>query len=66
MATKSFLKDIVIKDKKTAKNFVLALENAEKKGRKKINFKSGVKTIDDKETIKRMFGVIVWSMFITN
>ena len=50
MATKSFLKDIVIKDKKTAKNFVLALENAEKKGRKKINFKSGVKTIDDKET----------------
>ena len=59
MATKSFLKDIVIKDKKTAKNFVLALENAEKKRRKKINFKSGVKTIDDKETIKRMFGVIV-------
>ena len=57
MATKSFLKDIVIKDKKTAKNFVLALENAEKKRRKKINFKSGVKTIDDKETIKRMFGV---------
>ena len=40
MATKSFLKDIVIKDKKAAKNF-----------------KSGVKTIDDKETIKRMFGV---------
>lgn len=59
MATKSFLKDIVIKDKKEAKNFVLALEKAEKKERKKINFKSGVKTIDDKETIKRMFGVIV-------
>lgn len=56
MATKSFLKDIVIKDKKTAKSFVSALENAEKKGRKKINFQSAVRTINDKEVIKKMFG----------
>ena len=50
MATKSFLKDIVIKDKKTAKNFVLALENAEKKGRKKINFKSARTARQKKES----------------
>lgn len=56
MATKSFLKDIVIKDKKSAEAFVSALENAEKKGRKKINFNTAVKTIEDKEAIKKMFG----------
>ena len=57
MATKSFLKDIVIKDKKSANAFVSALENAEKKGRKQTNIGASVKTIEDKETIKKMFGV---------
>jgi len=56
MATKSFLKNIVINDKKSAEAFVSALENAEKKGRKKINFSTKVKTIEDKEAIKKMFG----------
>lgn len=56
MATKSFLKEVIIKDKKAAENFVSALENAEKKDRKKLKFNTSVKTIEDKETIKRMFG----------
>ena len=55
MATKSFLKSIVIKDKKSAKAFVSALENAEKKGRKKVN-SEGVKNITKIESIKKMFG----------
>lgn len=57
MATKSFLKNIVIKDKKSAEAFISALENAEKKGRKKVNINTSVRTIEDKETIKKMFGV---------
>ncbi len=56
MATKSFLKDIVIKDRKSANSLVSALENAEKKGRKQINIATSVKTIEDKETIRKMFG----------
>ena len=55
MATKSFLKDIVIKDKNAAKAFVNALENAEQKGRKKITFNTKVEEIKDKTTIKKMF-----------
>ena len=35
MATKSFLKNITIKDRKSAENFIKALENAEKKKAKK-------------------------------
>lgn len=56
MATKSFLKEIIIKDNKAAEAFVTALENAEKKGRKKIKINTAVRTIKDKETIKKMFG----------
>ncbi len=56
MATKSFLKNVVIKDKKSAEAFVSALEHAEKKGRKKVNISTAVKTIEDKDTIKKMFG----------
>ncbi len=56
MATKSFSKEIVIKDKKRAFSFLSALENAENKGRKKVNINVPVKTIKDKETIKKMFG----------
>ncbi len=56
MATKSFLKNITIKNKKSANAFISALENAEKKGRKKINIETSVRTITDKETIKKMFG----------
>ncbi len=56
MATKSFLKNIVIKDKKSAEAFVSALENAETKGRKNVKFNTVAKTIQDKEIIRKMFG----------
>lgn len=56
MATKSFLKNIIIKDSQSAKSFISALENAEKKGRKKITINAGVKEITNKESIKKMFG----------
>ena len=56
MATKSFLKEIVIKDKKRAYAFLSALENAENKGRKKVDIDVPVNTITDKEKIKKMFG----------
>ena len=37
MATKSFLKNIVIKDKKSASSFLNALEHAEVNQKKKLN-----------------------------
>lgn len=57
MATKSFLKDIVIKDRESAKKLVLALENAEKKGKKKVYLNAKSKEINDSETIRKMFEV---------
>lgn len=56
MATKSFLKNIIIKDRKKAIAFVSALENAENKGRKKVDINVPTNTIRDKETIRKMFG----------
>ena len=55
MATKSFLKNIVIKDKKSAATFLSALENAEGKTRKKVNCNTPIQTVKDEETIKKMF-----------
>lgn len=55
MATKSFLKSIYIKDKKSAKSFVAALENAGKKRKKEVNFSKNVKEIEDEDTIRKMF-----------
>ena len=55
MATKSFLKNIVIKDKKSASSFLNALEHAEGKSKKEVKFKSPVRTIKDEETIKKLF-----------
>lgn len=57
MATKSFLKEISIKNRQSANSFISALENAEKKGRKKVIINTSVKSIKDKETIKGMLGV---------
>ncbi len=57
MATKSFLKNIVIKNRKSATSFISALENAENKGRKKVTFNTPINTVKDKENIKKMFGV---------
>lgn len=56
MATKSFLKNISIKNRKSANSFISALENAEKKGKKKVVVNTKVKEIKDKKTIKEMFG----------
>ena len=55
MATKSFLKNIVIKDKKTATSFIEALEHAEKKGRKNVKFDKRVEDVTDENKIKEMF-----------
>lgn len=56
MATKSFLKNISIKNRKSANSFISALENAEKKGKKKVVVNTKVKEIKDENTIKEMFG----------
>lgn len=56
MATKSFLKDVVIKNREEATLFLKALEKAEKTKKKEIKFDKPVKTIKDKETIRRIFG----------
>ncbi len=55
MATKSFLKNISIRNKDSAKHFIEALENAEGKGRKKVNYEVSVKTIKDADTIRKIF-----------
>lgn len=55
MATKSFLKNIVINDKSSARNFLLALEHAEGKKKKKVDYDKPVSTIKDKEIIRKMF-----------
>ena len=55
MATKSFLKNINIKDKKSATAFIEALENAENKGRKKIKFDRLVEDVEDSQKIKEIF-----------
>lgn len=55
MATKSFLKNIVIKDKKNAVSFLNALENAEGKQKKVVTYDAKVLTVKDKETIKKIF-----------
>ena len=56
MATKSFLKNMSIKNRKSANSFISALENAEKKSKKKIIVNTKVKEIRDEKTIKEMFG----------
>ena len=55
MATKSFLKNIVIRDKKSATAFIEALENAEGKKRKNVKIDRLVEDIEDSEKIKEIF-----------
>ena len=55
MATKSFLKNITIKNKKSAENFISALENAENKKAKEVIINKRVEDITDKETIRKIF-----------
>lgn len=55
MATKSFLKEIVIKDKKSAESFINALENAENKKAKKVRINKMVEDVTDSERIRKIF-----------
>ena len=55
MATKSFLKEIVIKDKKATESFINALENAENKKAKKVRINKMVEDITDSERISKIF-----------
>ena len=48
MATKSFLKNIVIKDRKSAERFISALENAENKKSKKVKINKMVEYLANK------------------
>ena len=55
MATKSFLKNITLKNKKSAESFLNALENAENKKAKKVVLNERVEEVKDGAIIKRMF-----------
>lgn len=55
MATKSFLKNIVIKNSKQAEKFLVALENAEKKKSKEVTINQRVEEIKDPKQIRRLF-----------
>lgn len=55
MATKSFLKNIVIKDRKSAERFISALENAENKKSKKVKINKMVEDVTDSERIRKIF-----------
>jgi hypothetical protein len=55
MATRSFLKEIVIKDKKSAETFISALENAENKKAKKVKIDKMVENITDSDQIRKIF-----------
>lgn len=55
MATKSFLKNITIKNRTLANAFINALENAEGKGRKKVELDKSVETVKDDEKIRKIF-----------
>lgn len=55
MATKSFLKNIVIKDRKSTEKFINALENASGKKAKKINMDKRIEEVTDKEQIRKIF-----------
>ena len=47
MATKSFLREIIIKNKKSAEKFIDALENAENKKAKKVKINKMVQDVTD-------------------
>ena len=55
MATKSFLKNIVIKDRKSAERFISALESAENKKSKKVKINKMVEDVTDSERIRKIF-----------
>jgi hypothetical protein len=54
MATKSILKNIVIKDKKSCRSLINALENAKGKTRKEVVFSRSYRTATE-DDIDRIF-----------
>ena len=56
MATKSFLKNIVIKDRKSAGKFINALERAEHKKAKEVRIDKMVEDVTDSKQIRKIFG----------
>ena len=56
MATKSFLKNIVIKDKKSAIKFIEALEKAENKKVKKVKIDKLAEDVTNSKQIRKIFG----------
>ena len=55
MATKSFLKNIVIKNRKEADKFLVALENAEKKKSKEVTINQRIEEVKDPKHISKLF-----------
>ncbi len=55
MATKSFLKNIVIKNRKEADKFLIALENAEKKKSKEVTINQRIEEVKDPKQIRKLF-----------
>lgn len=55
MATKSFLKNIRLKDRPSARSFLSALENAEGRKGKIVKVNASIKDIKEKETIRKIF-----------
>lgn len=55
MATKSFFKNIVIKDKKSAERFINALERAENKKCKKVKIDKMVENVTNSDQIRKIF-----------
>lgn len=54
MATKSFLKNVVIKNSKQAEKFLVALENAEKKKSKEVTISQRVEEVKDPKQIRKL------------
>lgn len=55
MATRSFLKNITIKNRKEANRFIQALERAENKKSKEVKFDKSVEDVKDSEKIRKIF-----------
>lgn len=55
MATKSFLKDINIKNKNSALSLISALENAIGKGKKNVKYNVSVQNVKNEDEIKQIF-----------
>lgn len=55
MATKSFLKNITIKNSKDVERFIKALENAENKKAKVVNIDKRARDVKDSEEIRKIF-----------